>query len=98
MADREPIQHRKASLTRAKTGVTLHGAPSRTGYQFTGWKCNRDNKTYNPGDNYYPSDWKDGHLLYQITMTAQWEARKYYVTYDSNFFKLVLCINFVLSK
>ena len=74
----------EGKFNRTKTGVTLHGAPSRTGYQFTGWKCNRDSKVYSAGSNYYPNDWKDGHLLYQITMTAQWEARKYYVTYDSN--------------
>lgn len=74
----------EGKFNRTKTGVTLHGTPSRTGYQFTGWKCNRDGKVYSAGSNYYPNDWKDGHLLYQITMTAQWEARKYYVTYDSN--------------
>ena len=90
----------EGKFNRDKTGVTLHGAPSRTGYQFTKWKCNRteDNGEYSAGSNYYPKDWKDGHLLNSIIMTAQWEANKYYVTYDSNFFKLVLCINFVLSK
>lgn len=90
----------EGKFNRDKAGVTLHGASSRTGYQFTKWKCNRteDDGEYSAGSNYYPKDWTKGHLLNSIIMTAQWEANKYYVTYDSNFFKLVLCINFVLSK
>lgn len=72
--------------TKALTKVTLHGAPSRTGYQFTKWRCNRteDDGEYSAGSNYYPKDWKDGHLLNSIIMTAQWEANKYYVTYKPN--------------
>lgn len=88
----------EGKFNRDKAGVTLHGAPSRAGYQFTKWRCNRNNVEYSAGSSYYPNDWTDGHLLNSIIMTAQWEANKYYVTYDSNFFKLVLCINFVLSK
>ena len=82
----------ESKFNRDKIGVTLHGAPSRTGYQFTKWECNRteDDGEYSAGSNYYPKDWKDGHLLNSIIMTAQWEANKYYVTYDSNFFKFCL--------
>lgn len=76
----------EGKFNRAKTGVTLHGAPSRTGYQFTKWKCNRteDDGEYSAGSSYYPKDWKNGHLLNSIIMTAQWDANKYYVTYKPN--------------
>lgn len=76
----------ESKFNRDKIGVTLHGAPSRTGYQFTKWRCNRteDDGEYSAGSNYYPKDWKDGHLLNSIIMTAQWEANKYYVTYKPN--------------
>ncbi|WP_455721893.1 InlB B-repeat-containing protein [Agathobacter sp.] len=65
-------------------GVKLHSAPSKTGYTFNNWICNRDGKPHNAGSNYYPNDWSTGHLRNQITMTADYTAKPYYVSYNPN--------------
>ena len=67
-----------------QSGVKLHSAPSKTGYTFNNWICNRDNKAHAAGSNYYPNDWSTGHLRNQITMTADYTAKPYYVSYDPN--------------
>lgn len=43
----------------------------RTGYTFSGWKCNVDGKIYNAGDTYTISE--DAAAL-NVTFTAQWTA------------------------
>jgi len=57
--------------------LTLSGGqPTRTGYTFTGWISSAQNQAYSPGDFY-------GHNA-STTMTAQWKANTYAVTYDAN--------------
>ena len=49
--------------------------PTQTGYTFAGWTYSEDNSTYKKGDSFeMPA--KD------VTLTAQWEANTYKVTYE----------------
>lgn len=59
--------------------LTLSSAtPSKTGYTFAGWSCSAGG-TYSAGSQ-YTRDQDSG----TVTMTAQWTANKYTVTYNSN--------------
>ena len=49
--------------------VTLHSAPTKTGYSFDGWKSSADGVTYNGGGTYSAKK--------STTMTAQWNANNY---------------------
>lgn len=53
---------------------TVAPAPSRTGYTFTGWKDGA-NIVYGAGNTYVVSD-------SNVTLTAQWSANSYSVSYD----------------
>lgn len=55
--------------------ITLSAAPSRDGYQFTGWK-DQSNNSYAAGDSFTVTDTK--YLLY-----AQWQAIDYTMSFDS---------------
>ncbi len=54
--------------------ITLSNAPSRDGYQFTGWK-DQSNNSYAAGDSFTVTDSK--YLLY-----AQWQAVNYTMAFD----------------
>ena len=50
--------------------------PTRTGYTFLNWKSSYDNKYYSGGAIYAENA--------ATTMTAQWSANDYYITYNAN--------------
>ena len=50
--------------------------PTKTGHSFSSWLSSAQNKTYQPGKYY-------GYNV-STTMTAQWTANTYAVTYDAN--------------
>ena len=59
------------------TNLTLSSTkPTRTGYSFSSWLSSAQSKTYNPGDLY-------GYNA-STTMTAQWTANTYTVSYNAN--------------
>ena len=64
------------------TGIAMkvHGAPTRSGYKFTGWKNSKDGKIYAAGAN-YPNDYNGG----TVTMTAQWTPWVHTVNYNLNY-------------
>ena len=57
--------------------ITLQPAISRTGYTFAGWKWSGDGKVYAAG-----SSWNVANA--SGTMTAQWTANTYKVSYNNN--------------
>ena len=56
------------------SSLSLLSAPSRTGYSFTGWVCDRGG-TYSAGASYSPGAYGDNA---DITFTAQWTPRTDY--------------------
>ena len=60
--------------------MTLPGANSTTatGYTLSGWLCSYDNEVYEPGETYTVPN------ITNITFTAQWEAKKYTITFNTN--------------
>lgn len=59
------------------TNLTLSSTkPTLTGYSFSSWLSSAQSKTYNPGDLY-------GYNA-STTMTAQWTANTYTVSYNAN--------------
>lgn len=52
------------------------GTPTRTGYSFVNWLCSADSQYYSSYSKYT--------LNQGCTMTAQWSANSYYVTYNNN--------------
>ena len=69
-----------APSTQIKThGINLilsNDKPTKTGYTFVNWLSSAQNKTYNPGALY---DYDQN-----TTMTAQWTANTYTVSYNAN--------------
>ncbi|MCR0315634.1 InlB B-repeat-containing protein [[Clostridium] innocuum] len=65
-----------AAATREMT-IPSH-KPTRIGYTFTGWKLSVGDDIYSPGEKYkMPAQ--------DNTMTAQWTANNYRITYDLNY-------------
>lgn len=67
--------------------TTLHKAPTRYGYNFTGWYCAYTNQTYNAGASFYPGKYdmtKFAPYGPEITMTDTWEPKEYTITYNKN--------------
>ena len=65
--------------------ITLHSAPTRYGYTFAGWRCNRNGGLYGANADYYPNDWVgSGSLMNEIQMTAEWTPKTYTVSYNAN--------------
>lgn len=60
-----------------KTLILTYGKPTRTGYTFVNWKSNESTPKYYLSGASYTTD-------AAATMTAQWSANKYSVTYSSN--------------
>lgn len=59
--------------------LTLHGAPSKTGYTFVQWNGDSGVGSYAAGAS-YKRDFNGG----EVTMTAQWSANTWYVKYNPN--------------
>lgn len=58
------------------TASLSSGKPTRTGYTFVNWLCNADSKYYLPSAQYS--------LNQGATMTAQWTANTYTISYSGN--------------
>lgn len=61
------------------SSLSLHGAPTRSGYSFAGWESSRNGTIYQAGANYTP-DYNGG----STTMTAKWTANTHTVSYNLN--------------
>lgn len=65
--------------------LTLYGTPTRAGYSFSGWKVTvaagnwTSDSTYNANQS-----WSSGDFYGSVTLTAQWTAIKYTITYNAN--------------
>ena len=70
------------------TKIASGAALSRNGYTFNGWLCSDDSQTYSSGAS-FTGKWifnptKPSTTHKDYTMTAQWKAKTYTVTYDKN--------------
>lgn len=69
------------------TATTLHKAPTRYGYDFAGWYCTYDGKTYGAGSSYNCGKYSISNFAPygpEITMKDTWTPKKYNITYNSN--------------
>ncbi len=63
----------------AGTYTLTNAEPVREGYDFTGWKCSKDGKTYASGAEYALGGSYDA-----LTFTAQWEKKTFHVTVNAD--------------
>ncbi len=63
----------------AGTYTLTNTVPVREGYDFKGWKCSKDEKTYNSGEAYALRGSYDA-----LTFTAQWEKKIFHVTVNAD--------------
>lgn len=67
------------------TALTLYGAPTKTGYAFTGWKVTSADGNWSNGYIYNAGQsWTSGASYGSVTLTAQWTAWTYTITYNAN--------------
>lgn len=67
------------------TALALYAAPTRTGYSFAGWKVTGAGGNWSNGSTYNAGQgWDAGESYGSITLTAQWTAWTYTITYNAN--------------